>query len=106
MLDTQRETQFNALVIKTFADKETWRVYQREFSKHFSADIQQSTLRKLRMLNNAQSVQDLPSPPGNRLEKLKGKREGQCSTSINDQWLVCFVWHKNDAYQVEITDDH
>ena len=58
------------------------------------------------MLNNAQPVQDLRSPPGNRLEKLKGEREGQYSIRINDQWRVCFAWHESDAYQVEITDDH
>ncbi len=58
------------------------------------------------MLNNAQSVQDLRSPPGNRLEKLKGEREGQYSIRINNQWRVCFEWHEDDAHQVEITDYH
>ena len=106
MLDTQRNTQYNTAVIKSFADKETRKVYHREFSKHLPAAIQQSALRKLRMLNNAQSVQDLRSPPGNRLEKLKGEREGPYSIRINKQWRVCFVWRESDAYQVEIADDH
>ncbi|MFO8035170.1 MAG: type II toxin-antitoxin system RelE/ParE family toxin [Anaerolineales bacterium] len=93
-------------MIKSFADKETRKIYQREFSKHLPTDIQQAALRKLRMLNNAQSVQDLRSPPGNRLEKLKGEREGQYSIRINNQWRVCFEWHEDDAHQVEITDYH
>jgi len=58
------------------------------------------------MLNNAKSLEDLRSPPGNRLEKLKGDREGQHSIRINDQWRICFLWRDNDAYDVEITDYH
>ncbi len=58
------------------------------------------------MLNNAKSMQDLRSPPGNRLEKLKGDREGQHSIRINEQWRVCFEWKDNDAYEVEITEYH
>jgi len=69
-------------------------------------DIQQAALRKLRMINNAKSLNDLRSPPANRLEKLKGNREGQLSVRINDQWRICFVWHNSDVYQVEITDYH
>jgi proteic killer suppression protein len=93
-------------VIKSFTDKETEKVYRREYSKKFPVDVQKIGLRKLRMLNNAQSFQDLKSPPGNRLEKLKGRRDGQHSIRINDQWRVCFVWRENDAYEVEITDYH
>lgn len=58
------------------------------------------------MLNNAKSMQDLRSPPGKRLEKLKGDREGQHSIRINEQWRVCFEWKDNDAYEVEITEYH
>jgi len=58
------------------------------------------------MLNNAKTIQDLRSPPGNRLEKLKGHREGQHSIRINDQWRICFEWRDNDAHEVEITDYH
>jgi proteic killer suppression protein len=93
-------------VIKSFADKVTRKIYQREFVKKLPAEIQQAGLRKLRMLNNAQSLRDLRSPPGNRLEKLKGDRAGQHSIRINDQWRVCFEWRENDAYDVEITDYH
>jgi proteic killer suppression protein len=58
------------------------------------------------MLDNAVVVDDLRSPPGNRLEKLSGDRSGQYSIRINDQWRVCFVWRGSDAYEVEIADYH
>jgi proteic killer suppression protein len=93
-------------VIKSFKDKETERVYRRLYSKTLPRDIQPAALRKLRMLNNAKTIQDLRSPPGNRLEKLKGHREGQHSIRINDQWRICFEWRDNDAHEVEITDYH
>ncbi len=93
-------------MIKSFADRETEKVYRRVYSKKLHTDIQKAALRKLRMLNNARSVQDLRSPPGNRLERLKGDREGQYSIRINDQWRICFEWRKDDAYEVEITDYH
>jgi toxin HigB-1 len=93
-------------VINSFKDKETAKVNQRLYSKKLPRDIQAVALRKLRMLNNAKTLRDLKSPPGNRLEKLKGKREGQHSIRINDQWRVCFEWRVNDAYEVEITDYH
>jgi len=68
--------------------------------------IQQTALRKLRMINNSRTTQDLKIPPANRLEKLKGNREGQLSVRINDQWRICFRWQGSDAYEVEITDYH
>ena len=93
-------------MIKSFANKQTETVYLRECGKYFPAEVQQAALRKLRMLNNAKSIQDLRSPPGNRLEKLKGDRTGQHSIRINDRWRVCFVWRSDDAYEVEIIDYH
>lgn len=69
-------------------------------------DIQQTARRKLRMLNNAQSLSDLRVPPGNRLETLRGDRAGQHSIRINDQWRICFEWREGDAYEVEIVDYH
>ncbi|HRO91172.1 MAG TPA: type II toxin-antitoxin system RelE/ParE family toxin, partial [Promineifilum sp.] len=63
-------------------------------------------LRKLRMLNRAQSLQDLRVPPANHLEKLSGNRSGQYSIRINDQWRICFAWRDEDAYEVEIVDYH
>ena len=68
--------------------------------------MQQVALRKLRMLNNARTLNDLRVPPGNQLEKLVGDREGQHSIRINDQWRICFVRREGDAYDVEIVDYH
>jgi proteic killer suppression protein len=93
-------------VIKSFRDKETEKVYSRERSAKLPGDIQQIALRKLRMINNAQNINDLRIPPANRLERLGGKRAGQYSIRINDQWRICFVWEDNNAYNVEIADYH
>ncbi len=93
-------------MIKSFRDKETEKIYLRERSARLPGDIQQIVLRKLRMVNNAQNINDLRIPPSNRLEKLTGDRAGQYSIRINDQWRICFVWKDNNAYYVEITDYH
>ena len=93
-------------MIKSFRDKETGKIFNRTPSRKLPADIQQATLRKLRLLSNAQNLQDLKIPPGNRLEKLKGDREGQHSIRINEQWRICFIWKDGNAYEVEITDYH
>jgi proteic killer suppression protein len=93
-------------MIKSFKDKETEKVYNREGSHKLPRDIQQVALRKLRMLNNVKSLNDLKVPPANRLEKMKGNREGQLSIRINDQWRICFKWQNSDAHEVEITDYH
>lgn len=93
-------------MIKSFKDPETERIYRRARSKTLPDDVQRAALRKLRMINNAAFLQDLRSPPGNRLEKLKGDRRGQYSVRINNQWRICFEWIDNDAYNVEITDYH
>ena len=93
-------------MIKSFRDRETARIFTRERSTRLPGDIQQVAYRKLRMLNNAQSLADLRIPPGNRLEKLSGDREGQYSIRINDRWRICFDWRGGDAYLVEIVDYH
>ena len=93
-------------MIKSFKDKETEKVYSREGSRKLPIDIQQVALRKLRMINNAKNLNDLRIPPANKLEKLKGTREGQYSVRINDQWRVCVKWKGGDAQEVEITDYH
>lgn len=93
-------------MIQSFKCKESEKIFNRHFSRKFPPDIQRSALRKLRILNRAENIKDLLIPPGNRLEALKGDREGQNSIRINDQWRICFVWHENDAYEVEITDYH
>lgn len=93
-------------MIKSFADHETEKVFNREFSRKLPPDIQRPARRKLEILNAAGSLQDLRLPPSNRLEKLAGKRQGQHSIRINDQWRLCFVWKGSDAYTVEIVDYH
>ena len=93
-------------MIKSFADTETEKVFHRELSRKLPGDIQSVALRKLRMLNNSHGVGDLRLPPGNRLEKLSGTREGEHSIRINDQWRVCFTWRNGDAYDVQIVDYH
>ena len=94
------------IVIKGIRDRETAKIFAREPSSRLPQDIQQAAYRKLRMLNNAQSLADLRMPAGNRLEKLTGNRGGQYSIRINDRWRVCFEWRDRDAYEVEIVDYH
>ena len=93
-------------MIKSFKDKETKKVFNRDYSKKLPDHIQQRALRKLRMIDAAADIQDLKVPPGNRLELLGGDRKGQHSIRINNQWRICFYWLENDAYEVEITDYH
>jgi proteic killer suppression protein len=93
-------------MIRTFRDKGTEQIFRRERSRRLSLDVQRVAHRKLIMLDAAQTLQDLRVPPGNRLEKLRGEREGQHSIRINDQWRVCFRWEEGNAYDVEITDYH
>jgi len=93
-------------VIKSFKDSETEKIYNLTRSRKLAQDIQQVALRKLRMLNNAKTINDLRIPPANRLEKLIGNRAGQYSIRINDQWRICFDWQEDNAYNVEIVDYH
>ena len=93
-------------MIKGFRDRETEKVWQGTTSRQLPNDIQQTARRKLRVLNNVQSLNDLRIPPANRLEALKGSRKGQHSIRINDQWRICFEWKDGDAYNVEIVDYH
>lgn len=93
-------------MIRSFADKETEKIFGREFSRKLPADIQRIARRKLEILDAAESLNDLRVPPANRLEKLSGSRARQHSIRINDQWRICFVWREQDAYEVEIIDYH
>ncbi|MEI7450914.1 MAG: type II toxin-antitoxin system RelE/ParE family toxin [Desulfomonile sp.] len=70
------------------------------------ADIRRVAFRKLRMLHHARVLKDVALPPGNRLEVLIGKRRGQCSIRVNDQWRICFAWDNGNAYNVELVDYH
>lgn len=93
-------------MIKTFADKETEKLFRRIFSKKLPQNIQLAARMKLEILDAAEVLQDLRIPPGNRLERLPGNREGQYSIRLNDQWRICFTWHQENAYDVEIVDYH
>lgn len=93
-------------MIRTFADRETERVWNEEGSRRLPANIQQGALNKLALLNRAARLGDLRVPPGNRLEALRGGRAGQHSIRINDQWRICFRWADEDASDVEICDYH
>lgn len=93
-------------MIRTFRDKEAQRVFTREGSRRLPKSIQRAAQRKLEILDAAESVEDLRSPPGNRLEKLSGDRAGQYSLRINQHWRICFRWVDGDAEDVEIVDYH
>ena len=93
-------------MIKSFADRDTERLFSREPIRRLPADLLRTMLRKLVALDAAEALGDLRVPPGNRLEKLKGRRSGQYSIRINDQWRVCFGWKDGDAHDVEIVDYH
>jgi len=93
-------------MIKSFQGKETERIWQGRRSRRLPQNIQQAARRKLRMINNAHTLDDLRVPPANRLEALRGDRAGQYSIRINDQWRLCFVWDQGDALGVEIVDYH
>lgn len=91
-------------MIRSFADKRTAEIWKSGKTK--GGPPANVTRRKLAMLDAAANLQDLRTPPGNRLEKLAGDRQGQHSIRINDQYRICFVWRGNDAFEVEITDYH
>jgi proteic killer suppression protein len=93
-------------MIKGFRSKDAEKLFLRQRSPRFSSDVQRIALRKLLLLDAAERLEDLRVPPGNRLEKLSGNREGQHSIRINDQWRICFHWSEGDAYEVEIVDYH
>ena len=92
-------------MIRSFRDKETERVFRREFSRKHQG-IARVAKRKLDQLHAAAALVDLGAIPGNRLEALAGDRKGQHSIRINDQWRICFRWVDSDASDVEIVDYH
>lgn len=93
-------------MIRSWADGEAEKVFNRQRSRKLPPDLQRVALRKLLMLDAATTLEDLRVPLSNRLEKLKGDREGQWSIRINDQWRVCFAWRDGSAQYVEIVDYH
>ena len=93
-------------MIKSFADKETEKIYNQTFSRKLPQAIQRVALRKLIMIDNAGCLEDLKVPPANRLEALQGDCMGQYSIRINDQYRICFTVEGNNFYDVEIVDYH
>ena len=93
-------------MIKSFADEDTQALFSGQRPRHLPPSILRPAARKLLIINAASSLTDLAEPPGNRLEKLKGRRIGQHSIRVNDQWRICFEWRDGDAFKVEVTDYH
>ena len=93
-------------VIKTFADKHTRDFFLTGKSKRLQPDLLRRAKRRMEYIDLSTCIEDLKVPPSNCLHALKGKRKGQYSISINDQWRICFKFIDGDAYDVEITDYH
>jgi proteic killer suppression protein len=93
-------------MIRSFADRETERIWNGERSRKLPPDIQNRGLKLLFLIEAAEELGDLAAPPGNRLHALKGSRAGQHSVSINLRYRICFVWRDGGADDVEITDYH
>lgn len=93
-------------MIKSFGDRDTQRLFERERVRRYPGELQRTMLRKLVVVDAAEALDDLRVPPGNRLEKLRGERAGLHSIRINDQWRICFRWEDGDAHEVEIVDYH
>lgn len=93
-------------MIKSFGSKETEQIWQGRRSEKLPVEIQEIGRRKLRMINNAQTINDLRIPPANRLKRLKGDLKGNYSIRINNQWRITFSWTNNNANNVKIEDYH
>lgn len=93
-------------MIKSFACKETDKLFRGRFSTRLPQDVQRVAQRKLKQLSAAATLDFLRVPPGNRLEQLAGDRAGQWSIRINDQWRICFSWQDGNVFEVEIVDYH
>lgn len=93
-------------MIKSFRDKDAERIFNRQRVKRFSLSVQKLAQRKLDLIEGADLIEDLRTPPGNRLDMLSGNRKGQYSIRVNDQWRICFRWKSGQATNVEIVDYH
>ena len=93
-------------MIRSFADKETERLFETGAARRFPSDIQRRAMRRLYQLDAASSLEELRSPPSNRLEALARDRIGQWSIRVNDQWRLCFRFEDGHAFDVEIVDYH
>jgi proteic killer suppression protein len=93
-------------VIRSFADRETKLFYENGKSRRLPAEILMRASMRLTQLDAAMQIDDLRMPPSNRLEALKGDRNGLWSIRINDQWRLCFSFKDGEAFDVEIVDYH
>jgi len=93
-------------MILSFADKETEKVFRGQRARGLDVGLQRTARHRMLILDAADRLNDLLIPPGNRLEKLGGKRAGQYSVRINEQWRICFRWRRGDAHEVKIVDYH
>ena len=93
-------------MIRSFADKRTRAIFDEAVPKGVARALAVAVLKKLLILHAAHSLDDLRSPPGNRLEALKGDRAGQHSIRVNDQWRICFSWRDGEAHTAELVDYH
>jgi proteic killer suppression protein len=93
-------------VIRSFRDKATALVFHGGLPRLMARDLATAARRKLLMLDGAERLDDLRTPPGNRLEALHGNRAGQHSIRINGQWRICFVWRDDGVHDAEIVDYH
>jgi toxin HigB-1 len=100
-----RDTLQYAL-IRSFADKDTERLFLRGRSRRLPPDIEKRAKRKLDDLDGTASLGHLGALPGNRLHVLQGNRFGQFAVAVNDQWRICFRFHDGDAFDVEVCDYH
>lgn len=93
-------------MIKSFTCKHTEKLFSGDPCPRQFRSIQVQAERKLQLLDSAATLEFLRSPPGNRLEALRGERDGQFSIRINDQWRLCFRFENGNSYDVEIVDYH
>lgn len=93
-------------MIKSFADKIAESIWNGDYVKKLSTELQIAVRKKLRYLDAAEKLEELVVPPGNCLEALRGDRKGQHSIRVNKQWRICFVWKDGNAYEVEVVDYH
>jgi proteic killer suppression protein len=106
LLDSSTVLRYYKLVIASFRDTETEKLWRTGRSRRLSPSLQRRAFRKLAILNAAINLEDLRVPPGNNLEALRGTRIGQYSIRINEQYRICFRWHEGNAFDVEIVDYH
>jgi proteic killer suppression protein len=105
-IDNSNVLYYYSIVIDSFKDKETEKIWNGEYSKRFPVEIQRIARRKLVHIHSAINLNDLRVPPGNRLHPLENTRKGQYSIRINERWRICFRWAGRNAHDVEVVDYH